>query len=323
MRDYGRRDPDLARHRGPVSVGPAEVEGGGAMGSADRSLAAEAGCRVTGLVARSRHARVYGAISCGSADAGRPVVLKVCETDDALGRARFEREGRLGCALRHPSLVVTLRCGDGWIVLADLRTADGAAPNLHAQVVAEPSRAADGLGEVAAALAYLHGRGLVHRDIKPGNVLIGPHRRPVLIDLGLAGIAAGDHLGTGEVVGAPAWMAPEQLEGAPPRFESDVWAFALLLAYALCGVPAFAGSADAVLEHRQSGGGPKPGFIDGLRRVASAPLLDLIAASLSLSPNARPPIEAFVDLIPSPADQDGYVATTLHPDRTRGTRVIL
>ncbi|MDP4025142.1 protein kinase [Methylobacterium sp. NEAU 140] len=260
----------------------------------DLRRAEAAGCRLTGLRAASRHARVHGARA-----GGRPAVLKVrAGADDPVGRARFAREGRAGLALRHPGLVETLRCGPDWILLGDLGVAGGPAESLHDRVrAAGPDPAWAGrLGGVAAALAHLHARGIVHRDVKPGNVLLGPDG-PVLIDLGAAGFAAGDDLGAGEIVGSPAWMAPEQIRGHPPRASADVWSFALVLVHAASGVPAFAGGADAVLAHRRGGGAPGAGFL-GAGFLGAVEGLDpglrrLVRAALSEDPAGRPPVEAF------------------------------
>src|SRR5690606_31967477 len=101
-------------------------------------------------------------------------------------------------------------------------------------------------------LAYLHARGIVHRDIKPAHVMFFG-ARPVLIDLGAAGLAGEDPLEGSEIVGSPAWMAPEQLSGAAPAPSADIWSLCAVMMWLLTGVRPFSGQADDVLRQRREG----------------------------------------------------------------------
>jgi serine/threonine protein kinase len=111
------------------------------------------------------------------------------------------------------------------------------------------------VAELAEALAYLHARGIVHRDVKPAHVMFRGEQ-PVLIDLGVAGLIADDPL-DGELVGSPAWMAPEQILGAKPAPSADIWSLSAVGASLARGTPLFSGSADAVLEERRQAKGER------------------------------------------------------------------
>jgi len=86
--------------------------------------------------------------------------------------------------------------------------------------------------------------------VKPSHILFRDHQ-PVLIDLGAAGFIADDPLAESEIVGSPAWMAPEQIDGARPAPEADVWSLSALGLALVLGKPLFRGSAAGVLEQRR------------------------------------------------------------------------
>src|SRR5207247_10754788 len=105
---------------------------------------------------------------------------------------------------------------------------------------------------VAAACAAIHAAGLVHRDLKPANVLLS-YFGPRVIDFGIARAlddASAQVTRAGTVVGTPAWMAPEQLAGAPVTTAADVFAWGGLVAYAGTGRPAFGTGPAGVLAYR-------------------------------------------------------------------------
>jgi hypothetical protein len=179
----------------------------------------------------------------------RPVALKVPflggPDGDAL-RARFLHEARAAAALRHPGICPTHDLGeiDGTPYLTmpyltgeplSRRLARGSLPVAEAVALVE---------KVARALHYAHERGVVHRDLKPGNVLLDEHGEPVVMDFGLARRAGDSHLTQeGEVMGTPAYMAPEQLGGqvaamGPP---ADVYSLGVVLYELLTGAPPFQG----------------------------------------------------------------------------------
>ncbi|MGI5224173.1 protein kinase domain-containing protein [Actinoallomurus sp. CA-142502] len=132
----------------------------------------------------------------------------------------------------------------------------------------------------AAALAAIHRAGIVHRDVKPSNVLMGPDG-PRVIDFGIA--RALDHVTTQStgLIGTPAYMSPEQIAGGGIGPASDMFSWALTLVYAAVGRPAFGGDSVPAVMHRILTGQPD---LSGV----PTPLRDLIAAALAKDPEQRP-----------------------------------
>jgi hypothetical protein len=157
-------------------------------------------------------------------------------------RARVLREARAAALLNHPAAVtlydVINEQGHAFIVMELI-----SAPTL-AQVVAkdgplEPARAARIGAQVAAALAAAHQAGIVHRDVKPANVMV-VRDGARLTDFGIARVKGDPKLtSTGLIIGSPAYMAPEQASGAAAGPEADLWSLGATLYYAVEGRPPF------------------------------------------------------------------------------------
>ncbi|HBP21754.1 MAG TPA: hypothetical protein DEA08_28715, partial [Planctomycetes bacterium] len=149
--------------------------------------------------------------------AGREVALKLLNATGEAQRARFQREGEITAGLVHPHVVRVFSSGvSGQVPWLAYELVPGARPldvafeglDLRARVAL--------LGEVAEALAYAHERGVVHRDVKPENVLVGRDGQVRLADFGLAKLSLQQTLAvsltrTQQVMGTPHYMAPEQL----------------------------------------------------------------------------------------------------------------
>ena len=160
-------------------------------------------------------------------------------------RERFNREARIAAALQHPNVVTVYDAGevDGLLYLA-MQYIDGSdlAAVLRAQGRLRPYRAIDVCRQVAAALDAAHGLGLIHRDVKPANVLI-EGRTAFLTDFGLTKRMGSDPAGltrAGDVVGTIHYVAPEQIEGGPVDARSDLYSLGCLLFHCLSGEVPFA-----------------------------------------------------------------------------------
>jgi len=178
----------------------------------------------------------------------RPVAIKVFRGDAAEQLHRHEAEMRTLAALDHPSLVTVFDAG------TDDSTGQ---PYLVMQIVEGPTlgnelrsgaltedRTARYGAELAEALAYVHERGLVHRDVKPANVLISEDGRVHLADFGIARIVDSAHeTKTGDVLGTPAYFAPEQVAGETVGPSADVYALGVVLYECLTGRRPFEGTA--------------------------------------------------------------------------------
>src|SRR4051794_28509393 len=191
------------------------------------------GYRIEGLLGRGGMGIVYEATQLSLQ---RHVALKLLSAElgaDASFRARFQREGRLHAAIDHAHIVPIYDSGE--LEGEGLYTGRplGRAPTLKELVLGgelEPQRALRLLGPVADALDTAHEAGLVHRDIKPQNILVGPRDHGYLADFGLTR-APGDtaFTKTGQFVGTLDYIAPEQILGEHPGAGSDVYSFAAVI----------------------------------------------------------------------------------------------
>ncbi|HET8959468.1 serine/threonine-protein kinase [Nocardioides sp.] len=178
----------------------------------------------------------------------RSVAVKLLRdtADDETDRQRFTAEARTLARLSHPGLVMLLDAGikaeRPYLVLelVEGRTLEqecGGRP-------AAPERVAEIGRELAAALAYAHGAGVIHRDVKPSNVLLGHDGRIKLADFGIARLIGETvrHTRTGQAIGTAAYLSPEQVRGEDVTVATDVYSLGLLLLEALTGERAYPGT---------------------------------------------------------------------------------
>lgn len=267
---------------------------------------------------------------------GTKVALKVLPLVSPERLLRFKREFRVASGIDHPNLVrlgELVRFGDHWFFTMELvagvdvvEHVRGVSPppahsgprTLHsselpaspdaATIAPTPSTAprpspADlrkvqqVLPQLAAALAVLHEAGCVHRDVKPSNVMVTPDGRLVLLDFGLASIAAQES--TLFVAGTPLYMAPEQAANAPATPAADWYSFGVLMFELLTGTLPFRGNMYEVLSAKQAG--PAPSVRSVLPEVPEA-LGALCDALLAPDPKLRPSGREVLERLGLPGD---------------------
>jgi hypothetical protein len=202
------------------------------------------GYRIEELIGRGGMGVVYRAYDLRLK---RPVALKLVAPSlarDERFLERFARESELVMSLEHPNVVPIYDAGDfdGRVYLA-MRLVDGSdlGSLLRAEGALEPARAWAICKQVAAALDAAHARGLVHRDVKPSNVLLDSSEHVYLADFGLTRSLddEGGKAGEDRSVGTPAYLAPEQLEGQSVDGRADVYSLGCVLYECLTGEPVF------------------------------------------------------------------------------------
>lgn len=244
---------------------------------------------VEGELGAGAQATVYRA---RDAETGRPVALKVMQVDlrdDPTVRARFAREHRVVAALEHPAVVPVYEAGeiDGQPYLA-MGLVDGG--TLQAAITAEgglaPERAVAVLRRVATALDHAHGRGLVHRDVKPANVLLDREGAAYLSDFGLARVVSdvARLTRTGMWVGTLEYMAPEQIRATGVGPEADQYALAAVAYEALAGRPPFVRRNPADLMQAHLAETPRP---PSALRPELAPADPVVLRGLAKEPGMR------------------------------------
>jgi class 3 adenylate cyclase len=201
-----------------------------------------AGYRVESLVGRGGMGVVYRA---WDVSLERPVALKLIAPDQAENdrfRARFLREPRLAASLDHASVVPIYQAGEheGHLYLA-MRFVEGSdlASVLTGQQRLGPERSLAILAQIASALDAAHRRGLVHRDVKPANVLLDEQGHAYLTDFGITKQLGGASTDTGRVVGTLDYLAPEQIRGEEVDGRTDGYALACVLYECMAGEPPF------------------------------------------------------------------------------------
>ncbi len=165
---------------------------------------------------------------------------------------RFVREARLSAGLNHPNIVTVHdvgETGDGRPFIAMALVSGASLETViqeHAPLpVSEASRILTGLGS---ALDYLHGQGLIHRDVKPSNVLVEESGRVMLSDFGIAyARESARYTMTGILLGTPRYMAPEQMLGEEPTPQTDVYAMGVIAFEMLAGAPPFEGTGTGLM----------------------------------------------------------------------------
>ncbi|HKG39239.1 MAG TPA: serine/threonine-protein kinase [Conexibacter sp.] len=205
------------------------------------------GCRIDAVIGHGGMGVVYRAEQLAL---GRRVALKVLSaalSHDASFRARFQQEARLAASLDHPNVVPIYEAGeDGDHLYLVMRYVDGIDLRslLQRDGALPPPRAARIVAQVAAALDAAHAKGLVHRDVKPANVMVCTDAggdRVYLSDFGLTKPvdATTGLTRTGEWIGTPDYAAPEQIEGRRVDARTDVYALGCALFEALTGTAPF------------------------------------------------------------------------------------
>jgi len=251
-------------------------------------------------------------------ESGRVVAVKVLRSATPNDLKRFGQEAETLSRLDHPAIVRMCDRGefDGvpYLVL-DLIDGETLATRLQRGPLSAPEVTRIG-SVLAGALAHAHSIGVVHRDVKPGNVMFDASDAVHLTDFGIARLTDVTSItSTGFVIGTPAYLAPEQVTGEGAGPAADIYALGLVLIEALTGEREFAGPpSEAALArlHRE----PK------VPPSATGPLGALLASMISADPRLRPSAASVADALALAAEDDHHDATTILPIASDATTAI-
>ena len=225
----------------------------------------------------------------------RPVALKLVEADaarDPVVRERLRREARAVAALDHPNVVPLYEAGekDGTVYIVT-RWVDGTELGtlLHDGGPLDPTVAARTAAQIADALEIAHEKGLIHRDVKPSNVILTPEGHVYLTDFGLAKRAetAAGLTGADQMLGTVDYVAPELIEGSEPDARSDIYSLGCVLYEMLVGEAPFADQRGGMAKMwAQVNAEPAP--VRERRPDVPPALEEIMDEAMAKAPDARP-----------------------------------
>jgi len=245
--------------------------------------------RLLELLGQGGMATIYRA---NDAQLGRDVAVKLLRPQygrDPDFLARFRDEARSVAQLSHPNIVAVFDYGEdtsGPYIVMELVEGEDLASIVRDTGPLPPRQAARIAAEIARALHAAHGRGIVHRDVKPSNVLVSRDGRVKVADFGIARALAESQLTLpGTTLGSVHYFSPEQARGEPATAASDVYALGIVLFECLTGQRPFSGDgAAAVAMARLQGPPPRPSDV----RSSVPPALDaIVARAMAPDPAAR------------------------------------
>ena len=261
---------------------------------------------------------------------GRRVAVKALHADlagDEKLRGRFRQEAIAAAGLTHPNIVATYDTGedDGLVfIVMELVEGESLRQLLDRKGALDVATSVNITRQVSSALEAAHRNGVVHRDVKPANVLV-PREGPVKVtDFGIAkATGSADFTRTGMVVGTARYLSPEQVQGHSTDARTDVYALGLVLYEMLAGRPAYQGDSEMATAVARLAGPPKP--ITSIRTDVPPGLVAVLDHALQPEPAHRiPSAAAFGELLergPAPTTRPGppapgAAATATAPART-------
>jgi eukaryotic-like serine/threonine-protein kinase len=276
--------------------------------------------RVDGLLGTGAMGEVYRAYD---PVIDRPVAIKIVRTELAAGTGseqwlqRFRREARAAGRRFHPNIVAILDFGedDGMPFLA-MEYVDGRSLDaiLKTSGPLDPARSVAVITQVLSALGFAHQNGIVHRDVKPSNIMVLYTGEVKVADFGIARIDASEFTIVGDLLGTPAYMAPEQFAGAPVDKRTDLFAAGVILFEMLTGVKPFRGKSITEIMSFMETRGPED--IRALNPAVPDSLKLVITKALAFDParrygDAAEFSNAIVEAFPTRLDQTRLAEPTV------------
>src|SRR5262245_56092597 len=256
----------------------------------------------------------------------RDVALKIptlAGAGAAKAKARFVREAQSAAALQHPNICQIFDIGEvdgvSYLTMA-LIQGEPLARRIRPDQPFEPQAAAELVHKLALALHAAHTQGVIHRDLKPGNVMIDQRGEPVIMDFGLArraDLVTEQLTNQGDILGTPAYMSPEQITGEVAAMGAccDIYSLGVILFELLTGTVPFQGDVMSLVAQVTLDEPPLP----SRRRPGLDPRLDPICkTALAKLPTARfPSMKAFADALAA-----FLVPGRAEPARSRGQQIL-